>query len=125
MHKENEYLKAVLSNRHEIQNNKLQEENRRYVERIKELEAKNTQHLDEINELYEERQTLINSLLNLQSEEVEDVIRRSSRSSSLCSRESLDDLDLSGNVRGLLKSMSDDGSVDMESYIKVISLNSL
>ena len=95
------------------------------MERIKELEAKNTQHLDEINELYEERQTLINSLLNLQSEEVEDVIRRSSRSSSLCSRESLDDLDLSGNVRGLLKSMSDDGSVDMESYIKVISLNSL
>lgn len=90
--RENEYLKAVLSNRTEIRDNKLNEENRILSERTKELEMKNTQLVDEINDLYEERQTLINSLLNLRSSEVDDVIRRS-RSSSLASKDSSSDAD--------------------------------
>ena len=71
--------------------------------------------------MYEERQTLINSLLNLQSQEVEDVIRKTSRSSSLCSRESLDELDITTGVQGVLDQMND-GAVDTEAYIKVFSL---
>ena len=68
--RENEYLKAVLSNRTEIHDSKLDEENRTLGERVKELEEKNTELVDEINNLYEDRQTLISSLLNLRSEEV-------------------------------------------------------
>ena len=90
--RENEYLKAVLSNRTEIRDNKLEEENRMLSERAKELESKNTQLVDEINDLYEERSTLITSLLNLRSTEVDDVIKRS-RSSSLASRDSASDAD--------------------------------
>ena len=78
----------------------------------------NSQHLDEINELYEERQTLITSLLHLQSAEVEDVIRKTSRSSSVCSRESLDDLDTASNVRSLITQIKE-GEVDKDEYIKV------
>ena len=118
LQKENEYLKAVLSNRNEITSNRLQEENHQYAERIKELETKNGQHLDEINELYEERQTLITSLLHLQSAEVEDVIRKTSRSSSVCSRESLDDMDTASNIRSMISQIKD-GEVDKEAYIKV------
>lgn len=83
--KENEYLKAVLSNRTEIEESKLQEQNRVLRERIKELEKKNNEFLDEINNLHEERQTLISSLLHLKSDEVDDVIKTKSRSSSLSS----------------------------------------
>ena len=83
--KENEYLKAVLSNRTEIEESKLQEQNRVLRERIKEVEKKNNEFLDEINNLHEERQTLISSLLHLKSDEVDDVIKTKSRSSSLSS----------------------------------------
>lgn len=89
--RENEYLKAVLSNRTEIQDNKIEEANRTLTERVKELEQKNTQLIDEINDLYIDRQTLISSLLNLRSEEVDDVIKRRSRNSSVASRESSSD----------------------------------
>ena len=89
--KENEYLKAVLSNRNEIQTNKLEDDNKKLRDHAVELERKNTQLVDEINDLYEERQTLITSLLNLNSEEVDEVVRIRSRSSSVASRESLDD----------------------------------
>ncbi|XP_066916326.1 uncharacterized protein [Clytia hemisphaerica] len=88
--RENEYLKAVLSNRTEIHDSKLDEENRTLSERVKELEEKNTELVDEINNLYEDRQTLISSLLHLRSEEVDDVIKRS-RNSSLASRDSSSD----------------------------------
>jgi len=88
--RENEYLKAVLSNRTEIHDSKIDEENRSLSERAKELEEKNTELLDEINNLYEDRQTLISSLLNLKSEDVDDVIKRS-RNSSLASRDSAND----------------------------------
>ena len=83
--RENEYLKAVLSNRTEIQDTQAEEANRTLSERVKELEEKNTELVDEINSLYEDRQTLISSLLHLRSEEVDDVIKRS-RSNSLASR---------------------------------------
>ena len=81
--RENEYLKAVLSNRTEIHDSKLDEENRTLSERVKELEEKNRELVDEINNLYEDRQTLISSLLNLRSEEVKMVF---STSSGLLSR---------------------------------------
>ena len=68
--RENEYLKAVLSNRTEIHDTKADEANRSLTERVKELEEKNTELVDEINNLYDDRQTLISSLLNLRSEEV-------------------------------------------------------
>ena len=83
--KENEYLKAVLSNRTEIEESKLPEQNRVLRERSKEVEKNNNEFLDEINNLHEERQTLISSLLHLKSDEVDDVIKTKSRSSSLSS----------------------------------------
>lgn len=63
----------------------MQEQNRVLRERIKEVEKKNNEFLDEINNLHEERQTLISSLLHLKSDEVDDVIKTKSRSSSLSS----------------------------------------
>ena len=67
----------------------MQEQNRVLRERIKEVEKKNNEFLDEINNLHEERQTLITSLLHLKSDEVDDVIKTKSRSSSLSSLGSL------------------------------------
>ena len=78
--RENEYLKAVLSNRTEIHDTKADEANRSLTERVKELEEKNTQLVDEINNLYDDRQTLISSLLNLRSEEVTMIYFISARS---------------------------------------------
>ena len=78
--RENEYLKAVLSNRTEIHDTKADEANRSLTERVKELEEKNTQLVDEINNLYDDRQTLISSLLNLRSEEVTIIYFISARS---------------------------------------------
>lgn len=112
--KENEYLKAVLSSRNEIKATKLEEKNKLLEERVQELENKNIQLVDEINELYDDRQTLIGSLVNLRSEQVDEVIKKRSRSSSVVSRESLDDrisLDNS-NLAMKLKELEDHDLVE-------------
>ncbi|XP_065640773.1 putative leucine-rich repeat-containing protein DDB_G0290503 isoform X2 [Hydra vulgaris] len=86
--KENEYLKAVLSNREEIQANKLYDENKKLNEEITQLVKRVNELTEEMDSLYEERQTLISSLLSLHSEQVESVIR--SRTSSFGSSHSKD-----------------------------------
>ncbi|XP_065673502.1 putative leucine-rich repeat-containing protein DDB_G0290503 isoform X6 [Hydra vulgaris] len=86
--KENEYLKAVLSNREEIQANKLYDENKKLNEEVTQLVKRVNELTEEMDSLYEERQTLISSLLSLHSEQVDSVIR--SRTSSFGSSHSKD-----------------------------------
>ena len=71
--RENDYLKAVLSNREEIQANKLRDDNKKLTEEVKELLKKVNSLTQEMDSLYEERQTLLSSLLSLRSEQVDSV----------------------------------------------------
>ena len=86
--KEVENLKFCLTSRQQIQESGLRSEKTALESQLKKATNENTNMKEQIKELLEERQSLIGSLLNLHSAEVDDVIQTRSRSCSTVSMES-------------------------------------
>ena len=86
--KEVEYLKICLTNRKEIENNSLKAGKEALESQLKEVREENELMKEQVSELLSERESLIQSLLNLHSTEVDDVIQSRSRSCSVVSMES-------------------------------------
>jgi len=86
--KEVEYLKYCLTHRQEVEKNSLKLGKETLETQLKEVREENMKMTEQVSELLSERESLIQSLLNLHSSEVDDVIQSRSRSCSVVSIES-------------------------------------
>ena len=86
--KEVEYLKYCLTHRKEVENSSLKLGKEALEAQLKEVTEENEKMREQVDELLTERESLIQSLLNLHSSEVDDVIQSRSRSCSVVSIES-------------------------------------
>ena len=86
--KEVEYLKYCLTHRKEVEESSLKLGKEAVEAQLKEVNEENERMKEQINELLTDRESLIQSLLNLHSSEVDDVIQTRSRSCSVVSTDS-------------------------------------
>lgn len=86
--KEVKYLKYCLTHRQEVEQSSLKLGKETVEAQLKEVKEENDKMKEQIAELLSERESLIQSLLNLHSSEVDDVIQTRSRSCSVVSTDS-------------------------------------
>ena len=101
--KEVDYLKFALTNRQQIKECQAGTvaKQKQFEDKIKELTEENDNLRNEVADLYDERQSLIDSLLNLNSEPVNELVKSRSRSCSTISLDSSSSSHLRGEVTEL------------------------